>query len=413
YEALVSLNPADGTLIPGLCDYWELAEDGVTFIFHLPQNVLWHDGQPFTAEDVKFSYDTVVNPDINNSYQSQVESVTESYRVVDQYTFEVKAKERLVTFLADSPALVFLMPRHIWENVPADQWPSDPGSTGEDPARVVGTGPFKYGSRQIGESATLVRNDQYWDKLPAIEEFTVRIVPDSAAEVQALKAGEVDLVELIAFAQVEEIRNTPGLKVETFPTGGFWYYLYNLDPAKTELFQDVRVRQALFYAIDRQAIVDNITFGYAEVAEGTQPKLSIAYAPDRIETKYTYDPEQARQLLDEAGWLDADGDGIREKDGQNFQVMNLAFNWTPPFWDQGAMFNTASYEGGFNHMKYSNEEFDRLDEEQLRELDPEKRREILIEQANIVNEDLPVGILLFRDNRVGYSDRLRNYVARN
>ena len=101
------------------------------------------------------------------------------------------------------------------------------------------------------------------------------------------------------------------------------------------------------------------------------------------------------------------------QDTHDFQVMNLAFNWTPPFWDQGAMFNTSSYEGGFNHMKYSNEEFDRLDEEQLRELDPEKRREILIEQANIVNEDLPVGILLFRDNRVGYSDRLRNYVARN
>ena len=89
---------------PGLCDYWELAEDGVTFTFHLPQNVLWHDGQPFTAEDVKFSYDTVVNPDINNSYRSQLLAVTDSYRVVDQYTFEVKAKERLVTFLPTPPS---------------------------------------------------------------------------------------------------------------------------------------------------------------------------------------------------------------------------------------------------------------------------------------------------------------------
>ena len=141
--------PADGTLIRAV-RLLGLAEDGVTFTFHLPQNVLWHDGQPFTAEDVKFSYDTVVNPDINNSYRSRSLAVTDSYRVVDQYTFEVKAKERLVTFLADSPAVVHQMP-HIWENVPADQWPSDPGSTGEDPARVVGTGPFKYGSRQIGE----------------------------------------------------------------------------------------------------------------------------------------------------------------------------------------------------------------------------------------------------------------------
>ena len=104
YEALVG-DPADGTLIPGLCDYWELAEDGVTFTFHLPERPLARR-PALHGEDVKFSYDTVVNPDINNSYRSHALAVTDSYRVVDQYTFEVKAKERLVTFLADSPAVV-------------------------------------------------------------------------------------------------------------------------------------------------------------------------------------------------------------------------------------------------------------------------------------------------------------------
>jgi peptide/nickel transport system substrate-binding protein len=305
-----------------------------------------------------------------------------------------------------------------------------------------------------------VRNDDYYDpsNLPNIDEFIVRVVPDTAAEIQALKTGDADIIGTISFSQVEDVAATEGIEVAVFPTTTFWYYLYNLDPAKTPLFQDKRVRQALFYAVDRQAIADNITFGYAEVAQGTQPKLSIAYAPDRIERKYTFDPETAKQLLAEAGWQDADGDGVLEKDGQklevewlsiagiseyeqmlaaiqqwwadigvamtptfidfptlldrmdayDFQIMNLAFSWTV-LGDQGAMFRTDAYDGGFNRMKYSNPEFDRLDDLQKRELDPEARLELLIQMANIINEELPVGILIFRDNRVGYNERVRNF----
>jgi len=460
YEGLLSGNPATGELVPGVAEYWELAEDGITYTFYLNQNIRWHDGQPFTANDVVFSFDSVLNPEINSDYRSSVAAVTDTYRAVDDHTFEIKAKDRFVTFLGDSPGTVRLIPRHIWENVPPDQWPNDPGSTGEDPSRVVGTGPFKFQSRALGDSITLVRNDEYWDEVPNIDDFLIRIVPDTEAEIAALQAGDVDIIETVSFARVEELGNTPGLQVETYPTGTFWYYIYNLDPAITPLFQDQRVRQALFYAIDRQAIVDNITFGFAEVAQGTQPKISIAYAPDRIETQYTYDPDRARQLLDEAGWTPG-ADGIREREGQrleiewltvagvgeyetmlqaiqewwrdvgvamtptpidfptlldrqeshDFQIMNLAFNWTPPTWDQGPMFRTDSYEGGFNYAKYSNPEFDRLDDEQRLEQDVERRIDLLIQQSNIVNEDLPVGILLFRDQRVAYSDRLGNYHA--
>jgi peptide/nickel transport system substrate-binding protein len=110
FETLVGLDPVEGTLVPGLLDYWEFAADGVTYTFHLPQNVTWHDGQPFTAEDVQFSYDMTLNEAINNSYRSSIMSVTESYRVVDPYTFEITAKPSAVTFLADSPGSVFLIP---------------------------------------------------------------------------------------------------------------------------------------------------------------------------------------------------------------------------------------------------------------------------------------------------------------
>jgi len=401
-----------------------------------------------------------LNEAVNTSYRSSVLDSTESYRVIDDYTFEIKSKGRLVTFLFDSPGSVVIIPKHIWESVPPENWANDPGATGEDPSRVVGSGPFKFKEWVIGDHATVVRNPDYYDpmNIPVIDEFIVRVVPDTAAEIQALRAGEADIIGTIAFSQVEDVANTEGLEVAVFPTTTFWYYMYNLDPEKTTLFQDKRVRQALFWAIDRQAIVDNITFGYAEVARGTQPRVSVGYAPDEIETNYTYDPERARQLLEEAGWVDSDGDGVREKDGQkfevewlsvagiaeyeqmlaaiqqwwadigvamtptfidfptlldrmdayDFQIMNLAFSWNI-YGDQGPMFRCDAYEGGFNRMKYCNPEWDQLDDMQKVELDPERRRQILIQQANIINEDLPVGILVFRDNRMGYNARLKNF----
>jgi peptide/nickel transport system substrate-binding protein len=233
-----------------------------------------------------------------------------------------------------------------------------------------------------------------------------------------------------------------------------------MDPEKTTLFQDQRVRAALFIAIDKEAIKNNIYLGLGEVARGTQPKLSFAYAPESVEVTYDYDPERAKQLLADAGWADTNGDGIVEKDGQDFRfelllpsgggattdqlLAELQQRWreigvemTPNLmewsamqdvtdkthdfqallqgfsWDasgsQGTLFRCDSYEGGFNNIKYCNEEFDRLDDQQLRELDREKRRELLIEQSNIIWNDLPVLIYRFAVERPSFSTRLHNF----
>lgn len=144
FETLVGASPINGLPAPGLADYWELAEDGVTYTFHLHQNAKWHDGTPLTAEDVKFSFDMTLNEQVNSSYRSSVLDATESYRVIDDHTFEIKSKGRLVTFLFDSPGSVLIIPRHLWENVAPENWATDPGATGEDPSRVIGTGPFKF-----------------------------------------------------------------------------------------------------------------------------------------------------------------------------------------------------------------------------------------------------------------------------
>lgn len=309
---------------------------------------------------------------------------------------------------------------------------------------------------------TLVRNDGYYVPwaIPIVDELVMRVLPDPATEVEALKAGETDIVEVIPAPQVEEVQSTEGLKVDIYPGYSFSYIGLNQDPEKTPLFQDQRVRQALFVALDKEAIRDNIYLGLGEVALGTQPKLSFAYAPDRVDETYAYDPERAKQLLAEAGWADTNGDGIVENDGQDFRFellapagggaitdqllaefqqrwLEIGVEMTPNLmewsamqdvtdkthdfqallqgfgWDasanQGALFRCDAYKGGFNNLKYCNPEFDTLDDQQLRELDREKRRELLIEQSNIVWNDLPVLIYRFGVERPGYSVRLHNF----
>ena len=216
------------------------------------------------------------------------------------------------------------MAKHIWESVAPENWASDPGSTGEDLSKVVGTGPFKLTEYDASQGRVVMqKNPDYYDVPATVDEFIFVTSGDETAAIEALRAGAVDFYERVPPADVESLEAEELLDVADYETLSFSWYGYNLDPAKTTLFQDVVTRRALFYAIDRQSLVDNIYLGYAEVAQGSQPTISIAYAPDRITTNYTFDPEKAKSLLAAAGWADSDGDGIVEKDGQplSFEVM--------------------------------------------------------------------------------------------
>ena len=282
-------------------------------------------------------------------------------------------------------------------------------------------------------------------------------MPDADAEVQAVKTGEGDAVEIVPPAQVEPLR-AEGIKVDIYDLFDFTFYVPNLDPERTLLFQDKAVRQALFTALDRDAITKNIFLGYGEAAIGSQPKLSPAYAPDRITTKYAYDPARAKELLAQAGWTDSNDDGTVDKDGEkmefeflytggsatvdqmvaylqdawqaigvkmqpravegaalynslgshDFEMALLAFQWTPDG-SQSAMFACASYDNGFNYAKYCNPTWDELDAQQKRELDRAKRIDLLIQQSNIVWDDQPVSILRFGVGRTAYTPKLHNF----
>jgi len=234
-----------------------------------------------------------------------------------------------------------------------------------------------------------------------------------------------------------------------------------LNPDRTPLFQQKEVRQALIHGIDRQSIVDNILLGFGQVAIGTQPVLSEAYAPESITNKYEFDQTKAGQLLDAAGWV-VGSDGIREKDGTklsfqitygsgsassdqivaafqdnwkaigvdaqpnsvdfdtvmmpaltssfDFEVIFLGFDWASPSGSQEAMFGTEYHGAGFNAMGYSNPQYDELAAAANRELDLEKRRQLLIQATNIANDDAPAAILWFAKRRIAYNVKIQNYV---
>jgi peptide/nickel transport system substrate-binding protein len=457
YDQLVGGDVRTGGPAPnGLADSWEIAADGRTYTFFLNQTAKWHDGTLITAADVQFSFDALANPDVGSSYTQSFLDAAESWRVIDDHTFEVVAKEPLFTFLYD--IVTWIVPKHIWENVPIAEWRTDGGATGQDPSRVVGSGPWKFQEWRPGESITLVRNDDYYGKVPYLDAYTIRIWPDQTAVVNALLNDEMDAAALEP-ADVASVKATEGLVVANYPTRNFTFYATNLDPEQTTLFQDREVRQALLHGLDRESIVKDIWLDNAIVARGTQPVISYAYDPDRITTVYDFDPEKSKALLAEAGWTDSDGDGIVDKDGiplsfeliyasgsptgdqliaymqdawkaigvnmtpramegaamietvtgdHNFEMALLGFGWNATF-IQDSMFACDQYEGGFNFVKYCNPELDPINEEATRTFDEEARKELLIQATNIVNDDLPVAVLHFSRRNIGYSERLQNF----
>jgi peptide/nickel transport system substrate-binding protein len=462
FSYLVGTSAIDGTIVPDLADYWERSDDGLTYTFYLNQNATFHDGQPVTTADVVFSFDSIMAEDSLSVRRSDLVQVVKSYRAIDDHTFELTALDTFAIFLEKSAGQVGIVPKHIWESIPVADWGAADGTTGQDPAKVIGSGPFTFVEWQPEDHVTIRRNDNYWDtaRIPVIDEFTVRVVPEPAAAVQTLVTGESD-INLIPAAQADDLKNSnPELSIVDYDTTGFTYFIPHQDPAKVTFFLDTKVRQALLYALDRQAAADEFLFGYAIQANGTQPVLSIAYSPDQVSTIYNFDPEKAKSLLDEAGWIDADGDGIREKDGVkfsfeflysegsqtyvqlvpymqqawgevgiemtpvqmpfaslldqviagNFQMAIAGFTWDVNG-DQGVMFRSDGFPPeGFNRARYANPEFDALNDAQLVELDPEKRKQLLIEQSNIINDDAAVGIMFFSKSINGSSPRLHNFV---
>lgn len=308
FTPLVMMTPdfAQTTADGSLSESWESSEDLTTWTFNLRQGVKWHDGEPFTADDVAFTFKLVNNPEsvtINTGILGDIGIVEglKEYRegaaddvsgitVVDDNTIQFKLTAPDPRF-PDKLRWTYILPEHALADLPVaemrewDWWKSSP----------VGTGPFKFSAYERDQFMELVGNPDYWDGAPKLDKLINRYFADETAAVLALQAGDIDFT-YVSSDVAQSMEGDAAYQIFSGPSYVANFLVFN---ARHPQWQDENVRKAFLYGIDRQAIVDEIYKGSAEVAPCADPYNT--FWPADAET-YAYDPDKAKQLLADAGF---------------------------------------------------------------------------------------------------------------
>jgi peptide/nickel transport system substrate-binding protein len=286
-----------------LAEGWDISPDNLTLTFHLRRGVRWHDGAPFTAEDVLFTYRLLVDPKTPTAYAERYRQVALA-EALDAHTFRVHYHEPLATALVSWAFPVH--PRHLLEGVEVTKSPLA--------SRPVGTGPYRFVAWQRGEKIVLEANSDYFEGPAYIQRVLYRVIPDASTMFLEMQSGGLDFMGLTPLQYAMQT-DTPAFRRRfrkyRYPASAYSYLGYNL---RRPMFQDKRVRQALSCAIDKQEIIDGVLLGLGQVASGPYKPGSWVHNPEV--RSHHYDPERARTLLAEAGWQDSDGDGVVDRDGQ-------------------------------------------------------------------------------------------------
>ncbi len=315
---------APPTWAPGLASGWEFSEDRRQLTVRLRPDVLWSDGRPVTAEDVRFTWRAQTDPDVAWNYSFSKESITD-VEAVDAGTVRFHFDTALASVL-DDVSTGRILPRHAWETRPLAEWRSDPGWFFE---HLVTNGPFLLEDRTPGQELVLGRNRNYFATgFPRLDRVVLRAAADGAALANRLLSGELDVVSGLGATEAQRLEGQPGVVVTAYANRQFTFVSWN---TRRPWFRDAATRRALAMAIDRQAIVDTIWHGYAEV--GNSPIISSVWAHDPEIEPWPHDPGAARDALTEAGWEDGDGDGILERDGKPFRFELATFAGAAARWN--------------------------------------------------------------------------------
>jgi peptide/nickel transport system substrate-binding protein len=271
--------------------------------------VRFHDSKECTADDVKFTYDTIINPEVNSPFRSYFKSVKE-IKVIDKYTLQIALKKSVSIFLYTWVSDIQIVPKHILEGAGLRNYTFN--------FHPVGTGPFRFKEWRKDNQITLEYNPDYYEGRPYLDKVMVKVYPDSRDLWIALMRSEVDYATFIEREDYEVIKDDPSFKSFAIPWDNYYAILYNLaDP----LLADKKIREAIAYGIDRKALIERIAYGYGLECTGPFYPGSLVFNPDVL--PYEYNPKKSLELLQEAGWKDEDNDGILEKEGKELELKVL------------------------------------------------------------------------------------------
>ncbi|MBI2487029.1 MAG: peptide-binding protein [Deltaproteobacteria bacterium] len=445
YETLVKRDNKTLEIIPLLADSWEISEDKLVYTFHIKKGIKWHDGVPFTSKDVLFSYNTITDPKVDapqlRNYYQDVKNV----EVLDDYTVRftyARPYFLALEFCGGMP----IVPKHIFEKGDFNTNPA-----GRSP---VGTGPYKFVKWNTGSEIVLERNEGYWGKKPHIKRIVFKIINDPSVAFQVLKREELDLAGLTPIQWSRQTQSEAFQKnfdKLSYFTPNYSYVGWNMTKP---YFSDKQVRTALTHLVNRELILKEILHDLGEVV--TNPFYINSPEYDKSIEPYPYNSEKAKKLLDEAGWIDHDGDGIRDKGGVKFKFeflipagsetgekiatilkeeldkvgINMQIRKTEwavftqrlnerrydavtLAWSMGVesdpyqVWHSSQAEQGSNFVGFVNKQADRLIEEARTEFNRDKRIELYRKFARIVNEEQPYTFLFCRKSTVALHKRFK------
>jgi len=331
FEGLLDYDYDEVKLKPLLAESYDVSEDGLEITFRLRDGIHFSDGEPITTDDVIFTYESIINPGVDAA------SLANYYQDIEKV---VKVNDKVVKFIMKKPyfkSLEFvcfgdtgILPKHIYKF-------SDPAEFNKHRSNPVGSGPYVFERWDVGREIVLRRNENYWGRKPKLEKIVFRVITNDVAALQALRAGQIDFLEPLPeqFAEFFENKKfTARFRCMSYfnPKIPYFYVGWNQD---TVWFKDRRVRLAMTHIIDRERIIKYLLKGQGQITTGPFYVFGKQNNPN-IEA-WPYDPEAAKQLLDEAGWVDSDGDGLRDKEGVPFQF-NFMMTSENPFYERLAKF---------------------------------------------------------------------------
>ena len=457
FDSLWQIDP-QGKFIPNLAaeiptvENGGVSKDGLTWTIKLRPDVLWHDGAPFTADDVAFTLDVILNPKVTVRSREGHEHV-EHYATKDDHTIEIKLKDSFAPYLV-SWQKTSVIPKHILSTVPDIN--IAPFNT-----NPVGTGPFKFKERVAGSYIAFEPNPKYHGGAPKLTSLVQKYVPDQQTLFAQFQTGEVDVYDIQGIPPLlyQRAKALPGSKIELNPNPFVEFIYFNCGKPQ---FQDKRVRKALYMATDRKGWIDAVYYGVPVPTLSYLPPNHWAYNKALVDPGY--DPQKAAALLDEAGWKVA-ADGVRAKDGvrlafsmsttagnksreqaqqllqQNFKKINvemtiknmpasvvwgdytvqsqfdtLMVGWDAllyPDPDYGDRIRSTAIPAkggsGSNYVQYQNPEIDELSNKGVTTTNLEERKAIYDKIQAILLDDLPFAPIFSYQTIVGVKDRMKGY----